>query len=260
MISQLAGDEALAELDWARYRDRYGNIGRLDLILEAEGDSTNRYQAATTRGDGLIATGDAFGTTADTLASSRVVAVPDLLGFGHSLDEKRYDFGTSEHLAAIDAVVAGALGDRPLLIVAHSMGSTLALRWAALHPDRVEQVICVGPPIWPSRAAARRAIGNASPMSRIFVLDERIARRACALSCRHRALAGWTALRELGPSAPTPRRRSRSSRAPSVGGGGPEPQDDLLVRFEDDPRRVAGEGGPVHGHLEGLAVAVHEAA
>jgi beta-phosphoglucomutase family hydrolase len=46
MISQFAGYEALAELDWARYRERYGNIGRLDLILEAEGDSTNRYKAA----------------------------------------------------------------------------------------------------------------------------------------------------------------------------------------------------------------------
>ncbi|HUF83598.1 MAG TPA: hypothetical protein VMQ81_03290, partial [Acidimicrobiia bacterium] len=46
MISQFAGYDDLAELDWDRYRDRYGNIGRLDLILEAEGDSTNRYKAA----------------------------------------------------------------------------------------------------------------------------------------------------------------------------------------------------------------------
>lgn len=33
-----------AEFDWAGYRARYGNIGRLDLILEAEGDATNRYR------------------------------------------------------------------------------------------------------------------------------------------------------------------------------------------------------------------------
>jgi pimeloyl-ACP methyl ester carboxylesterase len=128
---------------------------------------------------GLVATGNVFGTTADLLAASRVVAVPDLLGFGQSLDEDRDDFGTSAHLAAIDAVVARTLGDRPLVIAAHSMGSTLALKWAALHPDRVEQVICLGPPIWPSRATARSAIGNASFMARIFVLHERTARRAC---------------------------------------------------------------------------------
>lgn len=46
VISQFDGYEALAELDWGRYRATYDNIGRLDLILEAEGDSTNRYRVA----------------------------------------------------------------------------------------------------------------------------------------------------------------------------------------------------------------------
>ena len=44
VISQFAGYESLAELDWEHYRAAYGNIGRLDLILEAEGDSTNHYR------------------------------------------------------------------------------------------------------------------------------------------------------------------------------------------------------------------------
>ncbi len=44
VISQFEGYEQLAELDWDRYRAKYGNIGRLDLILEAEGDTTNRYK------------------------------------------------------------------------------------------------------------------------------------------------------------------------------------------------------------------------
>ena len=46
LISQFDGYDALEELDWPRYRARYGNIGRLDLILESEGDSTNRYKLA----------------------------------------------------------------------------------------------------------------------------------------------------------------------------------------------------------------------
>ena len=45
-ISQFEGYERLAELDWERYRLRYGNIQRLDLILEAENDSTDRYKLA----------------------------------------------------------------------------------------------------------------------------------------------------------------------------------------------------------------------
>ena len=46
VISQFDGYDRLAELDWGRYRATYGNIGRLDLILEAEGDSTTRYKLA----------------------------------------------------------------------------------------------------------------------------------------------------------------------------------------------------------------------
>ena len=46
VISQFDGYENLAELDWNRYRATYGNIERLDLILEAEGDATNSYRLA----------------------------------------------------------------------------------------------------------------------------------------------------------------------------------------------------------------------
>ncbi len=44
IISQFEGYEDLLELDWEAYRMRYGNVQRLDLILEAEGDSANRYR------------------------------------------------------------------------------------------------------------------------------------------------------------------------------------------------------------------------
>ena len=44
IISQFEGYENLAELDWDHYRTKYGNIQRLELILEAENDSANRYK------------------------------------------------------------------------------------------------------------------------------------------------------------------------------------------------------------------------
>jgi trehalose/maltose hydrolase-like predicted phosphorylase len=44
IISQFEGYDTLRELDWEDYRTRYGNIQRLDLILEAENDSANRYK------------------------------------------------------------------------------------------------------------------------------------------------------------------------------------------------------------------------
>ncbi|GHJ96890.1 family 65 glycosyl hydrolase [Streptomyces sp. NE5-10] len=46
VISQFEGFGELAELDWEAYRARYGDIRRLDRILEAEGDTVNRYQAS----------------------------------------------------------------------------------------------------------------------------------------------------------------------------------------------------------------------
>ena len=46
VISQFQGYEELAELDWDRYRRQYGNIQRLDRILEAESDDVNRYKAS----------------------------------------------------------------------------------------------------------------------------------------------------------------------------------------------------------------------
>ncbi|MBN1192000.1 MAG: trehalose-phosphatase [Dehalococcoidales bacterium] len=44
IISQFEGYDKLKEFDWEGYRKRYGNIQRLDRILEAEGDSPNRYR------------------------------------------------------------------------------------------------------------------------------------------------------------------------------------------------------------------------
>ncbi|MFJ1730534.1 glycoside hydrolase family 65 protein [Streptomyces sp. NPDC088254] len=46
VISQFEGYDDLAELDWEAYRARYGTIRRLDRILEAEGDTANRYKAS----------------------------------------------------------------------------------------------------------------------------------------------------------------------------------------------------------------------
>lgn len=46
VISQFEGYGDLKELDWHGLRERYGNIQRLDRILEADNDSVNRYKAS----------------------------------------------------------------------------------------------------------------------------------------------------------------------------------------------------------------------
>jgi len=44
VISQFEGYDQLEELDWDGYRAKYGDIHRLDRILEAENDTPNRYK------------------------------------------------------------------------------------------------------------------------------------------------------------------------------------------------------------------------
>jgi len=46
VLTQFEGYEQLLEFDWEGYRHKYGNIQRLDRVLEAEGDSTGRYKLA----------------------------------------------------------------------------------------------------------------------------------------------------------------------------------------------------------------------
>ena len=139
---------------------------------------------------GLVATGDVFSVTADALAGRHRVAVSDLLGFGRSINHTGTDFGTDAHLAALKTVIDEALGDRPLLIGAHSMGSTLGLRLGLRLKGRVERIVCIGAPIWPDPATAVGALGA---MARTLVLDERIAKHTCQFNCGHRWLSGWIA-------------------------------------------------------------------
>jgi trehalose/maltose hydrolase-like predicted phosphorylase len=46
LILQFAGYDALRELDWESYRQRYGPLHRLDHILEDERDDVNAYKAS----------------------------------------------------------------------------------------------------------------------------------------------------------------------------------------------------------------------
>ena len=46
IILQFDGFDKLKELDWVNYREKYGEVLRLDRILEKEGDSPNNYRAS----------------------------------------------------------------------------------------------------------------------------------------------------------------------------------------------------------------------
>jgi len=108
VISQFAGYEALRELDWDHYRRSYGNIERLDLILEAEGDSTNHYRLA---------------KQADVLMLLYVLGEDQLTAF---LQRMGYTFTLDQMAATVDFYLARTAHGSTLSRVAHA--SVLAQR------------------------------------------------------------------------------------------------------------------------------------
>jgi len=76
VISQFEGYERLEEFEWDAYRANYGDITRLDRILEAEGDTPNRYRLS---------------KQADTLMLFYLFPVDEvqrlLVGLGYEVDE-----------------------------------------------------------------------------------------------------------------------------------------------------------------------------
>jgi len=77
VISQFEHYDRLEEFDWDGYTARYGDIQRLDRILEKEGDTPNRYRA---------------GKQADVLMLFYLFSMEELTelfaGLGYSLDEE----------------------------------------------------------------------------------------------------------------------------------------------------------------------------
>ncbi|QDG66909.1 beta-phosphoglucomutase family hydrolase [Pseudarthrobacter sp. NIBRBAC000502772] len=112
IISQFAGYEQLQELDWDHYRNAYRNIERLDLILEAEGDSPNRYRLA---------------KQADVLMLLYVLGGQELMLF---LARLGYDVTAAQLEATVDYYLARTAHGSTLSRVAHA--SVLA----AKDPDR----------------------------------------------------------------------------------------------------------------------------
>lgn len=141
---------------------------------------------------GLVASGIFWGDAYNQLVDHHRLLVPDLLGFGRS-PRPASGYGPDDHASAVLACLDDLGIDEPVIIGAHSLGTLIALRLAATHPQRVLAVVAFGPPLYPSAAAARAHVAATSPMGRLFVLPGHTAETACRLVCDHRTLAAHLA-------------------------------------------------------------------
>ncbi|MGU3437791.1 alpha/beta fold hydrolase [Actinomycetes bacterium M1A6_2h] len=106
------------------------------------------------------------------VAESRRAVAIDLPGFGGS--EFCYAQSSFRGLAAAVAATCAAVGIERATLVGHSMGSIVATRLAADHPDLVDKLVITGGPILSLTSLARQPIRTvrAHPRSVVTLLSE----------------------------------------------------------------------------------------
>jgi pimeloyl-ACP methyl ester carboxylesterase len=87
----------------------------------------------------------------------RVVTI-DLLGFGNSPKPKcsRYDY--EAHVGSLEATLVAAGVTGKFVLVGHSMGSLVSLRFARRNPERIEKLILTNMPIMIGSEQARAEV------------------------------------------------------------------------------------------------------
>ena len=97
------------------------------------------------------------------LASRFRLVLPDLLGFGLS-PKPRLEYGMATFRDSLrDFLVDRGLAERPIHFVGHSLGSLIALEYAAAHPDHVRRLVLLSLPRFRDAATAHELFWRGSP-------------------------------------------------------------------------------------------------
>jgi pimeloyl-ACP methyl ester carboxylesterase len=186
---------------WRPGTGRSRSAGRLQVRTFGSGDPVVVLL------HGMLADGNCFGSGFDRLGTGSTVVVPDLLGFGSSAAQPG-PFTAADHCAALDEMLDDlALGDRPLVVVGHSMGAGLAVRWAATRTPQVQAVITFCAALYRTGAEADEGVRRMGVVEAILAGDGPLPRTLCAWMCRFRTTASWVAV-AIRPDLPVALARS----------------------------------------------------
>jgi cis-3-alkyl-4-acyloxetan-2-one decarboxylase len=94
------------------------------------------------------------GLIPDLSKSHRVIAI-DLLGFGLSPKPKNVTYNSETHINAILDTLNHLGITGPFILVGHSMGALLALKFARRYPEKVNKLTLVSMPIYKSAEEAK---------------------------------------------------------------------------------------------------------
>lgn len=150
-------------------------ISRRTARPQHSAPSTQHTLAVRQRGEGpplvllhgLASSGRYWGDMLPLAAERRVIA-PDLLGFGRSPKPRRGEYTPAEHLAALRPTLRRRLqGSFDLL--GHSLGSLIALHYAAAYPEDVRRLVLVSLPVVGDCAWGHGLDGQMHPWHRFSV-------------------------------------------------------------------------------------------
>lgn len=176
-----------------------GSPGTAALAYRIEGSG----RPATVLLHGLLASGRYWGAAYDTLAQESTLLVPDLAGFGRSV-EVSDGFGAEVHADLVARTMAEVgLAGQPVVMGAHSLGCLVAIEVARRHPELVAGIVGFSPPLYADEAAARRCLKRANPLVRLFIANPSFSEAACDWMFGHRNLAERLG-RMLRPELPSP--------------------------------------------------------
>jgi pimeloyl-ACP methyl ester carboxylesterase len=95
------------------------------------------------------------------LEDNYTIATIDLLGFGNSPKPRASAYGYKEQIDWIERTLEHAnLSGAHKVVVGHSMGSLIALRYASEHPEAVNRLILMNLPLFKNAHEARRELAG----------------------------------------------------------------------------------------------------
>ena len=83
----------------------------------------------------------------DSLKDVRFVTF-DLLGSGESPKSDELNYGFDEQIEALDNAIEALNATGPIVLVGHSMGCLISIRYADTHKRKIKELILLSPPIY----------------------------------------------------------------------------------------------------------------
>lgn len=117
----------------------------------------------------------------DNLKDKFHIILIDLLGFGKSPKDKKFNYTLEEHLGFTYKTIE-QINLKSFTLVGHSMGALLALNYAAKFPKKVKRLILLAPPIFKNPKEAKENVITYSSFPKYFLYGKS-AQIICKLLC-----------------------------------------------------------------------------